>query len=303
LTASHDHFAFSDLARLSFSFSIVEQNSAFSSSIGDWLPYSSANVIKRPISKRINFSSEPKAVLARRSAFECAICKAPTFGPSMESTESVTCVGVAAHITAASPGGPRYDAELSPKQRCSAENGIWLCQNHAKMIDDDEVKWTVSELRAIKLAHERDVYTRIGVPPPTATHSKENVSAPCEFAFAFVRELIPAYRAILEPMLRFHELKGNSELGLLMCGEPPEQSSKKNRQTPWTVFVKAEWLRWILSGQSAGFPLAQRIPSEQIYGQIPGWPDTFLEFLQAMVQTNTTFQWRRSAKGFLILAQ
>lgn len=267
------------------------------------MPYSSANVIKRPISKRINFSNETKAVLGRRSAFECAICKAPTFGPSMESMESVTCVGVAAHITAASPGGPRYDAALSPKQRCSAENGIWLCQNHAKMIDDDEVKWTVSELRAIKQAHERDVHTRIGVPPQTATRSKENVSALGEFAFAFVRDLIPAYRAILEPMLRFHGLKGNAELGLLMCGEPPEQSWTKNRQAPWTVFVKAEWLRWILSGQSAGFPLAQEIPSEQIYGQIPGWPDTFLEFLQAMVQTNTTFQWRPSAKGFLILAQ
>lgn len=180
---------------------------------------------------------------------------------------------------------------------------IWLCQNHAKMIDDDEVKWTISELRAIKQAHERDVHTRIGLPPQTATHGKENVSTPREFAFAFVRELIPAYRAILEPMLRFHELKGNAELGLLMCGVPLEPSWTKNRQTPWTVFVRAEWLRWILSGQSAGFPLAQEIPPKQIYGQIPGWPDTFLEFLQAMVQTNTTFQWRRSAKGFLILAQ
>jgi hypothetical protein len=48
-------------------------------------------------------------------------------------------IGVAAHITAASVGGPRYDASLKPKQRAAIENGIWLCQNCGTMIDRDPI--------------------------------------------------------------------------------------------------------------------------------------------------------------------
>jgi hypothetical protein len=46
-------------------------------------------------------------------------------------------LGVAAHITAASPDGPRYDQNLSSEQRKSPDNGIWLCQNCAKLVDND----------------------------------------------------------------------------------------------------------------------------------------------------------------------
>jgi hypothetical protein len=51
-------------------------------------------------------------------------------------------VGVAAHITAASPGGPRFDPNLSDKERASATNGIWLCQNCAKLIDNDVAQFS-----------------------------------------------------------------------------------------------------------------------------------------------------------------
>lgn len=46
-------------------------------------------------------------------------------------------LGVASHITAASPGGPRYDAAMSPADRKAAGNGIWLCQSCGKLIDSD----------------------------------------------------------------------------------------------------------------------------------------------------------------------
>ena len=50
---------------------------------------------------------------------------------------AVTNIGKAAHISAASPGGPRYDESMTPEQRKSFENGIWLCANHADEIDKD----------------------------------------------------------------------------------------------------------------------------------------------------------------------
>jgi hypothetical protein len=64
----------------------------------------------------------------------------PTAGP--DGGEGVTNVGVAAHISAASPGGARYDATLSSEARTDIANGIWLCQTHAKMVDDDELTYT-----------------------------------------------------------------------------------------------------------------------------------------------------------------
>jgi hypothetical protein len=44
-------------------------------------------------------------------------------------------IGVASHISAASPLGPRYDPSLTTQQRRSEENGIWLCQGCAKLVD------------------------------------------------------------------------------------------------------------------------------------------------------------------------
>src|SRR5207244_11951864 len=54
---------------------------------------------------------------------------------------------VGAHITAASSGGPRYDSSLSAEQRRSGDNGIWLCQNCGKLVDNDEARYSVAALR------------------------------------------------------------------------------------------------------------------------------------------------------------
>jgi hypothetical protein len=44
-----------------------------------------------------------------------------TIGPSREALDNVATVGVAAHIHAAAPGGPRYNAAMSPEERASIE--------------------------------------------------------------------------------------------------------------------------------------------------------------------------------------
>jgi len=59
-------------------------------------------------------------------------------------------IGVAAHITAAAEGGPRFDPSVSDVQRRSVSNGIWLCQNCAKLIDNDAKKYHVSKLQEWK---------------------------------------------------------------------------------------------------------------------------------------------------------
>jgi hypothetical protein len=72
-----------------------------------------------------DFPESVKRVLASRAGSLCSRpeCRAWTSGPQDDPGKALN-VGVAAHITAASPGGPRYDPGLLPEQRSAAENGI-----------------------------------------------------------------------------------------------------------------------------------------------------------------------------------
>jgi hypothetical protein len=88
-------------------------------------------------------------------------CRAQTSGPQEDPGGSIN-VGVAAHITAASRGGPRYDETLPPAQRRSPENGIWLCQNCGKMVDSDRAEYTVELLKTWKADAEREAKEQLG---------------------------------------------------------------------------------------------------------------------------------------------
>lgn len=96
---------------------------------------------------RDDFSSKVKDTAGRRVAFRCSnpSCGRVTSGPR-EDPSSAMNLGVAAHITAASEGGPRYDAYVTVEQRKSHENVIWLCQTCAKLIDSDVQRYDVATL-------------------------------------------------------------------------------------------------------------------------------------------------------------
>jgi hypothetical protein len=94
-------------------------------------------------------------------------CQAPTSGPQITNSKSVN-VGVAAHITAAAQGGPRYDSTLTPEERAAITNGIWLCQNCAKLIDNDAIRYSADLLRQWKSTAEQEALNLVGksVPQP-----------------------------------------------------------------------------------------------------------------------------------------
>lgn len=103
-----------------------------------------------PRTSRDDFTKNTKDNAAKRTGFRCSFCGIPTIGPSFESNESTSNTGVAAHICAAAPGGKRYDSSMSPEQRKSIDNCIWMCQTHAHLIDTDEAKYTVEVLKEMK---------------------------------------------------------------------------------------------------------------------------------------------------------
>lgn len=115
---------------------------------------------------RDDFSSGVKVVLAHRAGYRCSRpdCRSLTAGPSNERVDARSNVGVAAHITAAAPDGPRYDPTLTTEERRSFVNGVWLCQNHAKEVDDDSNRFTADVLRAWKHHAEEEARALLGKP-------------------------------------------------------------------------------------------------------------------------------------------
>jgi hypothetical protein len=71
-------------------------------------------------------------------------------------------VGVAAHISAASPGGPRYNPSLTAAERIDPNNAIWLCQNCAKLVDNDVARYSVGLLKKWKRDAENMALLAIG---------------------------------------------------------------------------------------------------------------------------------------------
>ncbi|WP_148640104.1 hypothetical protein [Aureimonas sp. AU20] len=53
---------------------------------------------------------------------------------------------MAAHITAASQGGPRFNEHLTTEGRRAGENGIWLCQQCSRLVDADDSAFDVADL-------------------------------------------------------------------------------------------------------------------------------------------------------------
>lgn len=105
---------------------------------------------------RDNFPRKLAETLAKRVAFHCSnpACRKKTSGPHTEPEKALN-IGVAAHITAASPGGPRYDSLLTSAQRKASKNAIWLCQDCAKLIDNDEARFPTDLLIQWKEEAER----------------------------------------------------------------------------------------------------------------------------------------------------
>jgi hypothetical protein len=127
---------------------------------------------------RDDFPKQTITEIAKGVGYRCSNpeCARPTVGANAEQDGIIT-IGVAAHICAASPGGPRYNPAQTTQARRAKDNGIWLCQNCGRLVDADPQKFTVEmligwkrdaqecafrELVAVKVPAPSEEATRIG---------------------------------------------------------------------------------------------------------------------------------------------
>ncbi|MFX2612072.1 hypothetical protein V6282_26210, partial [Enterobacter mori] len=107
--------------------------------------------------RRDDFLKPVIRLLKESSGYKCSNpqCRVVTNGAGLNT-------GVAAHIRAAAPLGPRYDATMTPEERRSYQNGIWLCQTCSKMIDNDVSFYTINLLSEWKRLSEEDARNAVG---------------------------------------------------------------------------------------------------------------------------------------------
>lgn len=129
--------------------------------------------------RRDNFRKSVVTELRERVANRCSNpqCRVPTTAAIEGGGGGVNSIGVAAHITAAAPLGPRYDGTLTAAKRRAFENGIWLCASCSVKIDRDAAKHTVEALQGWKSSAEAAAIAELGRPLPDARDTIDTLAA------------------------------------------------------------------------------------------------------------------------------
>jgi hypothetical protein len=122
---------------------------------------------------RDEFTPLTKRALEKQAGCKCSYprCRRLTYAVSPDSEEELQ-IGEAAHICAASPGGPRYDMTMTRDERRSVDNGIWLCRTHARIIDVADAKFSVVLLHEWKQKTKKDAWESVMENIPYSTEQE-----------------------------------------------------------------------------------------------------------------------------------
>ena len=213
--------------------------------------------------KRDDFSQSVKTNLAGRAGWKCSFptCDRSTAGPATQSSGKWIKNGIAAHITAASPGGPRYDASMSPKERKDISNAIWMCPTHGSLIDKEDNAYTVEEIKSWKIIAERRATHELEHGTTTSPSQKPSRYSPKDIATLTSYSKVMSYNIIEliknEPFGSFvkHDVTNPLYEILDMAGNPRykfQDSTLEELRQRLNLEVKEFFLHF--SKQSGGLP-------------------------------------------------
>lgn len=145
--------------------------------------------------QRAEFSPKIRELIAKRAGYRCSFpgCGRTTIGPAKDPHKS-SDNGIAAHIySAATSGkGPRGTGGLSDEELRSSQNAIWLCRNHAGLVDENSGEdYPPEKLHNFKILHETRIERELtGINAPFGwvenlkVHSSPLFSAEIDIEFA-----------------------------------------------------------------------------------------------------------------------
>lgn len=116
---------------------------------------------------RDDFPNKVVDDVAKRSGYQCSNpgCRRRTIGPSETNSDKHINIGKASHMAAASPGGPRYNFNLTPEERKSITNAIHLCADCTDLIDKNKgVDFPIDLLLLWKETNESEVWNELKNP-------------------------------------------------------------------------------------------------------------------------------------------
>jgi len=90
-------------------------------------------------------------------------CVALTSGPASEDQSSIN-LGEAAHIYGRTSVSARFKPGFTEAELCDITNGMWLCRNCHKLIDNDPLRFPAELLFTWRRQHEAAILARLGRP-------------------------------------------------------------------------------------------------------------------------------------------
>lgn len=146
-------------------------------------------------------SERNKKIVWARFKSQCAICHKELLHEA--DNEKFSLLGEVAHIVGEQENAPRGQHPMPLIERNEVKNLLLLCLEHHKIIDDDEITYTIEKLHDIK----QEALTRLTSSQPTARIWNANISHLSYINVPRLSEL--AYRYGYAVDLRYYE-EGNS---------------------------------------------------------------------------------------------
>ena len=140
-----------------------------------------------------DFTDSTRRKLRDRVANLCSNpeCRRNTVAANLETIDNRTIIGEAAHICAASSGGPRFDNRMSTTDTKSFNNGIWLCSICHKIIDREPETYPVEMLKDWKVKAEEYASQSLGMKYRTDEDIRESQqSLLCKMPLSLINDAI-----------------------------------------------------------------------------------------------------------------
>ena len=156
---------------------------------------------------RAEFSAKTRRLVAQRAAYKCSFpdCHRLTIGPARDPTKA-TNNGNAAHIYSAADSGkgPRGRGGLSKDELQSSQNALWLCADHASLVDKDRgADYPADILHSYKTLHE----TRVA-------HELAGIHAPFGWVYKVIVESSPLFSGSFEiDLAKLNLIVGGNSVG------------------------------------------------------------------------------------------